>query len=85
MNRIYYNDYYNVAHILYDDHPEYFEFTGNKCIMSVEDAFRLNTEFETDFSHDIDGNACIGYFIIERYDNGEIEIDTSHICDMIDY
>lgn len=27
---------------------------------------------------------CVGYFIIKKV-NGELEIDSSHICDMIDY
>lgn len=31
-----------------------------------------------------DQDQCVGYFIIKKV-NGELEIDSSHICDMIDY
>ena len=36
------------------------------------------------FEHDKYGNMCVGYFIVKK--NGEnIDVDSSHICDMINY
>ena len=31
-----------------------------------------------------DQDQCVGYFIIKKV-NSELQIDSSHICDMIDY
>jgi hypothetical protein len=35
--------------------------------------------------HNENQDACVGYFIVSKKENGDLLIDDSHICDMIDY
>ena len=50
----------------------------------VEELVTKQDEIEFDIAHDKDGNMCIGYFIVSKVGEG-IDIDASHMCDMINY
>ncbi len=70
---------------VYDAYPNLFEFDSNGvCKITVEKMHTMQSEIGNYIEHDKYGNMCVGYFIISK--SGEnIEVDSSHICDMINY
>ena len=76
----------SVVKEIYEKYPELFSFTEDgECIISVSELLKGQNEFDFDIMHDKEGNDCIGYYIINKDLNNNIDIDSSHICDMIDY
>lgn len=70
---------------IYDLNPEVFEFDeNNECYITVEQVQTISDDYGFEIEHDKDGNMCVGYFIVKRKEN-KIEVDSSHICDMINY
>ena len=80
-------DLYNWEVIeIYDRYPGLFNFSeDNECIITVEELLKGQDEYDFDLMHDSEGNQCIGYYIINKDLDNNIDIDSSHICDMIDY
>lgn len=70
--------------------PSILEFdNNNKAILKVDTLIKgvknKNSSFNYDgilFTKDFD--QCVGYFIVTKIDKA-IDVDLSHICDMIDY
>ena len=56
--------------------------TANNCVDGICDMPIIN-QMSIKFTKDLD--QCVGYIVIEKLKNNELSIDTSHICDMIDY
>lgn len=70
---------------VYNLHPEAFNFNdNNECKITVEEILTISDDYGFEIEHDKDGNMCIGYYIVKK-SNGIIEVDSSHICDMINY
>ena len=70
---------------VYNLHPNIFEFDSNDvCKITMEQMHTFQNDIGMYFEHDKYGNMCVGYFIVKK--NGEsIDVDSSHICDMINY
>lgn len=70
---------------IYELYPSAFNFDSNNiCKITVEEIHTISDDYGFEIEHDKDGNMCVGYFIVKK--NGDsIEIDSSHICDMINY
>ena len=72
--------------IIYNEKSELFSFDkNNNSIITIEELLSSNASCSFDTTHDKYGNDCIGYYVIHKNDNNKIKIDSSHICDMIDY
>lgn len=56
--------------------------TSTNCNNDICDNPIIN-QMSIRFNKDLD--QCVGYIIVEKLTNNELSIDTSHICDMIDY
>lgn len=70
---------------VYEDNPNIFEFDiSDECKITVEQMHTIQHKIGNYIEHDKYGNMCVGYFIIKKKDKG-IEVDSSHICDMINY
>ncbi len=70
---------------VYELYPEDFDFDSyGECKITVEQIHTAHDDYGFEIENDKYGNMCIGYFIIKKIENG-IEIDASHICDMINY
>lgn len=70
---------------VYKLHPESFVFDSNGiCKMTVEQIHTVSNDYGFEIEHDKYGNMCVGYFIIKK-SNDNIKVDSSHICDMINY
>ena len=52
--------------------------------MTVEQMHTLQNDVGNYIEHDKYGNMCVGYYLIKK-NNNSIEVDSSHICDMINY
>ena len=71
---------------IYARHPDLFTFTDDgQSIITVSELFKGQNEYYFDIMHDKDGNDCVGYYIINRDLDKNIKVDSSHVCDMIDY
>ena len=70
---------------VYKLHPGAFIFDeNNECKITVEEVQTISDDYGFEIEHDKDGNMCVGYYIVKK--NGDnIEVDSSHICDMINY
>lgn len=70
---------------LYYLYPERFIFDeNNECMITVEEIYMISDDYGFEIEHDKYGNMCVGYYIVKK--NGEnIDVDSSHICDMINY
>lgn len=70
---------------VYKLHPSAFNFDpSGVCKITVEKIHTISDDCGFEIEHDKDGNMCVGYFIVKK--NGDnIEVDSSHICDMINY
>lgn len=83
--KIDYNSYVLIVNDIHNKYPNLFKFDeNNDAIMTVEELVTKQDEIEFDIAHDKDGNMCIGYFIVSKVGEG-IDIDASHMCDMINY
>lgn len=70
---------------VYNLHPSAFEFNEvNECKITVEQVHLIDDDYGFEIEHDKDGNMCVGYYIVKKNEN-DIEVDSSHICDMINY
>ncbi len=70
---------------VYNAHPSIFVFDSNGiCKITVEQIHTMQNDIGNYIEHDKYGNMCIGYFIVKKNENN-IEVDSSHICDMINY
>lgn len=75
---------------IYEIDPSLFKFDENNiATIKMDDFLEPITNGKDTLSFGIvpltkDQDQCVGYFIIKKV-NGELEIDSSHICDMIDY
>lgn len=68
---------------------------NNISILKVDDLMRNNDCDKENCNMEIipqtaieftdNQDQCVGYIIIEKLDNDDLKIDTSHVCDMIDY
>lgn len=70
---------------VYSIHPDMFEFDSNGlCKITMEQVHTMQSDIGNYIEHDKYGNMCVGYFIIKKNGN-DIDVDSSHICDMINY
>ncbi len=70
---------------VYDVHPNIFKFDSNGiCKMTVEQMHTLQNDVGNYIEHDKYGNMCVGYYVVNK-SGDTIEVDSSHICDMINY
>lgn len=75
---------------IYEIDPSLFKFDENNiATIKMDDFLEPITNGKDTLSFGLvpltkDQDQCVGYFIIKKV-NGELEIDSSHICDMIDY
>ena len=70
---------------VYKLHPGAFMFDeNNECKITVEEVQTISDDYGFEIEHDKDGNMCVGYYIVKR-SGDTIEVDSSHICDMINY
>ncbi len=79
---------------MYEFAPELFKFDDSgKAIIYIrnftdEDGY-TNTKYETtsrQLIFDKDLNECDGYYVVyKKSDSDKLEVDMSHICDMLDY
>lgn len=79
---------------MYEFAPELFSFDDSgKAIIYIrnftdEDGY-TNTKYETisrQLIFDKDLNECDGYYVVyKKSDSDKLEVDMSHICDMLDY
>ena len=75
---------------IYGIDPSLFKFDENNiATVKMDDFLEPITNGKDTLSFGLvpltkDQDQCVGYFIIKKV-NGELEIDSSHICDMIDY
>ena len=75
---------------IYEIDPSLFKFDEhNIATIKMDDFLEPITNGKDTLSFGLvpltkDQDQCVGYFIIKKV-NGELEIDSSHICDMIDY
>ncbi len=70
---------------VYELHQSAFNFDSNNiCKITVEQIHTISNDFGFEIEHDKYGNMCVGYFIVKKNENN-IEVDSSHICDMINY
>ena len=75
---------------IYEIAPSLFKFDENNiATIKMDDFLEPITNGKDTLSFGLvpltkDQDQCVGYFIIKKV-NGELEIDSSHICDMIDY
>ena len=56
----------------------------DKSISRWENGNTMQSDIGNYIEHDKYGNMCVGYFIIKKNGN-DIDVDSSHICDMINY
>jgi competence protein ComGC len=72
-----------------NNHPELLEFDdNNKAIIKMDTLYiilpdEVNPLLDPIYNDEFD--QCAGYIIINKNSKGNYDIDTSHICDMIDY
>lgn len=82
-----YNDFIIKA---YEINADLFKFNGdNIAIVKMDDLIKPITNGKDTISLgvvpvDRNLNQCVGYVVVKKVD-GDLLIDTSHICDMIDY
>lgn len=70
---------------IYKYKNDIFEFDNNGIAkVTIEKLLTSQNKYGFSLEHDKEGNDCIGYYIIYKKSNN-IEIDSSHICDMINY
>ena len=70
---------------VYKVNPEIFDFDVNgECKITVEDIHTKQNNYDFEIQHDKYGNMCIGYYILKK-DGNEVNVDVSHMCDMINY
>ena len=75
---------------IYEIDPSLFKFDENNTAIVKMDTFLepITNGKDTMFFGIVpltkDQDQCVGYFIIKKV-NSELQIDSSHICDMIDY
>lgn len=85
-NVIFTNTNDSVVEDIYKKYPNLFSFSEDgECIISMRELIIGQDEYDADIIHDSDGNDCMGYYIITRDMDNNILIDSSHVCDMIDY
>ena len=71
---------------IYNNYPDLFNFSEDgECIITISELLKGQDEYDFDIMHDEYGNDCVGYYIVNKVDNNRIKIDSSHICEMIDY
>lgn len=95
MNKSLENDYSSYEYLVnqaYEEYPSLFEFDdSNTAIIKMDDLILgIKTDNESHqwasgllFTEEQD--QCVGYIIVKRLSYEKLDIDTSHICDMIDY
>ena len=85
-----YSIYDETIRQIYEIDPSLFKFDENNiATVKMDDFLEPITNGKDTLSFGLvpltkDQDQCVGYFIIKKV-NGELEIDSSHICDMIDY
>lgn len=88
------NDEEEFVNEMYDFAPELFEFDDNgKAIIYIrnftDEGGYTNTKYETTSRqpiYDKNLNQCDGYYIVyKKSDSDKLEVDSSHLCDMLDY
>lgn len=83
-------DYSDIIEKIYEIDPSLFKFNANDiAIVKMDDFLEpITNGKDTIYFADIpltkNQDQCVGYFIIKKV-NSELQIDSSHICDMIDY
>ncbi len=73
----------------YNINPNLFKFDENNiAIVKMDELLTVTNGIDTIYFGvipiDRNQNQCVGYFVIRKVMD-EIEIDSSHLCDMIDY
>ena len=71
---------------IYKEYPNIFNFSEDgECIITISELLKGQDEYNIEIMHDKEGNDCVGYYIINKDLDNQLDIDSSHICDMIDY
>lgn len=73
---------------VYKVNPSFFKFNPDGvAIVKVDELIEESTDSIGIgiIPVDKDQNQCVGYILVKKINNSEIDIDTSHFCDMIDY
>lgn len=70
---------------MYETSPELFEFDGNgKAIVYIRNfTYEETNNIRRSIIFDKDLNECDGYYIVYK-NNDKLEVDVSHLCDMLD-
>lgn len=83
-------DYSDIIEKIYEIDPSLFKFNSNDiAIVKMDDFLEpITNGKDTIYFADVpltkNQDQCVGYFIIKKV-NDELVVDSSHICDMIDY
>ena len=83
-------DYSDIIEKIYEIDPSLFKFNSNDiAIVKMDDFLEpITNGKDTIYFADVpltkNQDQCVGYFIIKKV-NDELMVDSSHICDMIDY
>ena len=83
-------DYSDIIEKIYEIDPSLFKFNSNDiAIVKMDDFLEpITNGKDTIYFADVpltkNQDHCVGYFIIKKV-NDELMVDSSHICDMIDY
>jgi dolichyl-phosphate-mannose--protein O-mannosyl transferase len=73
---------------VYQNEPSLFKFNNNKAILKMDELYTEREENPNGTLSPIynkDFDQCAGYIIINKNDDNTINIDVSHVCEMIDY
>ena len=77
---------------IYEFKPDFFKFDENGIAIVTIDELLIPITNGEETMHAIgiitlneNQDECVGYIIVQKLDNNDLKVDTSHVCDMIDY
>lgn len=83
--------YEEIIKDIYNNNPTFFKFDStNKAIVKIDDLINqynsnnVNYISSTTIKLTKEQDQCMGYIIVSKINN-KLDINTSHICDMIDF
>ncbi len=95
LNRSLEGDYSSYEYLInqaYEEYPSLFKFDDSDTAIIKMDDLILGVQTSNESHQWASGllftkeqDQCVGYIIVKKLNNEVLDIDTSHICDMIDY
>lgn len=87
-----YSSYEDLVSQVYEEYPSLFKFDDSDIAIIKMDNLILGIQTSNESHQWASGlffteeqDQCVGYIIVTKLNSNKLDVDTSHICDMIDY